>query len=66
MEGYGTPEECLKKNKDAGYDGIEFANIVMDADEFTDYYEELGIEYVTVVFSDTEQAFEEQLSKLIN
>ena len=55
-----------KKYKDAGYDGVECANIGMDAEEFADYIEELGLEYVAMVFCDTEQAFEEQLSELIN
>ena len=40
MEGYGTPKERLKKYKDAGYDGVECANIGMDAEEFADYIEE--------------------------
>ena len=62
MEGYGTPKERLKKYKDARYDGVECANIGMDAVEFAEYIEELGLEYVAMVFCDTEQAFEEPVS----
>ena len=66
MEGYGTPKERLKKYKDAGYDGAECLNIGMEAEEFADYFDELGLEYVAMVFCDTEQYFEEQLNELIN
>ena len=37
MEGYGSPKERLKKYKDAGYDGVECANIGMEAEKFADY-----------------------------
>ena len=34
MEGYGIPKERLKKYKDAGYDGVECANIGMEEEDF--------------------------------
>jgi hypothetical protein len=63
MVGYGSPKERLKKYIDAGYDGVECANIGMEAEKFADYIDELGLEYVAMVFCDTEQDFAEQLSK---
>ena len=66
MENFGDPKERLRMYKNAGYDGVECANIGMDAQEFADYTDELGLEYVAMVFCDTEKAFEEQLTELIN
>ena len=66
MENYGNPKERLKMYKNAGYDGVECANIGLDAREFANYIDELGLEYVAMIFCDTEQAFEEQLTEVIN
>ena len=52
MENFGNPKERLKMYKNAGYDGVECANIGMDAQEFADYTDELGLEYVAMVFCD--------------
>ena len=61
MEYLGDPPERLHKYKEAGYDGVECANIGMDPDEFSDLTGELGLDYVAMMFCDDEQAFRDQL-----
>ncbi|MFM1549872.1 MAG: sugar phosphate isomerase/epimerase family protein [Lentisphaeria bacterium] len=61
MEYLGDPSERLHKYKEAGYDGVECANIGMEPEEFSDLMGELDLDYVAMMFCDDEQAFRDQL-----
>jgi hypothetical protein len=62
MEHLGDMPERLKVYRDAGYDGVECANIGMDPEAFGLLTEDLGLDYVAMMFCDDEQAFARQLA----
>ena len=64
MEYLGDMKTRLRKYAEAGYDGVECANIGMDPDEFADITGELGLDYVAMMFCDDEQAFRAQLDEI--
>jgi sugar phosphate isomerase/epimerase len=64
MEHLGDMPTRLRTYKEAGYDGIECANIGMDPDAFGDLTGELGLDYVAMMFCDDEQAFRDQLNNV--
>ena len=57
MGNYGDMKVRLHKYADAGYDGLECADYGMEPDEFSDITNELGLEYVAMMFCDDEKAF---------
>ncbi len=61
MEHLGEPLTRLQTYKEAGYDGIECANIGMDPEPFADACDELGLEYIAMMFCATEEDFRRQL-----
>lgn len=64
MEYLGDMKNRLKHYAAAGYDGVECANIGMDPDEFADITGELGLDYVAMMFCDSEEDFREQLDNV--
>lgn len=61
MEYLGEPPRRLEIYKEAGYDGVECANIGMEPEAFSDKMGELGLDYVAMMFCDDEQQFRDQL-----
>ena len=61
MEHLGEMPDRLRAFAKAGYDGVECANIGMDPFEFGDLTAELGLDYVAMMFCDTEADFKTQL-----
>jgi len=64
MEYLGDMQTRLRIYAEAGYDGVECANIGMDPAEFADLTGELGLEYVAMMFCDTEDDFRQQLAAI--
>jgi|TARA_B100000809_G_scaffold264589_2_gene320835 hypothetical protein len=64
MEYLGDMKARLHKYAEAGYNGLECANIGMDPSEFGDITGELGLDYVAMMFCDDEQAFRDQLENV--
>lgn len=62
LEHLGDMSERLKVYRDAGYDGVECANIGMEPEAFGALTEELGLDYVAMMFCDDEEAFARQLA----
>ena len=62
MEYLGDMKTRLHTYAEAGYNGLECANIGMDPDEFADVTGELGLDYVAMMFCDDEQAFRDRES----
>ncbi|NKB99303.1 MAG: TIM barrel protein [Pseudomonadales bacterium] len=61
MEHLGEMPERLRAYAAAGYDGVECANIGMAPNEFSELTNELGLDYVAMMFCDDEDAFATQL-----
>jgi len=61
MEHLGDMPQRLRAYRDAGYDGVECANIGMDPNAFSEQTEALGLDYVAMMFCDDEEAFVRQL-----
>jgi sugar phosphate isomerase/epimerase len=64
MEHLGDMPARLRKYAEAGYDGVECANIGMDPVEFGELTAELGLDYVAMMFCDDEDAFRRQLDNV--
>ncbi|MDA1074432.1 MAG: hypothetical protein O3A63_06685, partial [Proteobacteria bacterium] len=64
MESRGTMQERLRQYAEAGYNGIECANVGIDPSEFGDLTHELGLDYVAMMFCDDEDAFRKQLEQV--
>ena len=64
MEYLGEMPDRLRRYAEAGYDGVECANIHMDPAAFGDLTGELGLDYVAMMFCDDEQAFRDQLDDI--
>ena len=64
MEYLGDMPKRLRAFADAGYDGVECANIGMEPSAFGDLTEELGLDYVAMMFCDDEDAFAKQLENV--
>jgi len=64
MEHIGDMPKRLRAFADAGYDGVECANIGMDPSAFGELTEELGLDYVAMMFCDDEDAFAKQLENV--
>ena len=64
MEYMGDMKTRLRNYAGAGYDGVECANIGMDPSEFSEITEELGLDYVAMMFCDTEEDFRQQLDNV--
>jgi hypothetical protein len=64
MEKLGPMSVRLRKYAEAGYNGIECANVGMDPAKFGDLSQELGLEYVAMMFCDNEEAFRCQLDDI--
>jgi len=64
MEYIGDMPKRLHAFADAGYDGVECANIGMDPSAFGELTGELGLDYVAMMFCDDEDAFAKQLENV--
>ena len=62
MEYLGDMSSRLRRFADAGYDGVECANIGMEPSAFGEITGELGLDYVAMMFCDDEEAFTRQLA----
>ena len=61
MEHLGEMPARLRAYAQAGYDGVECADIGMDPVEFGELTAQLGLDYVAMMFCDDEDAFRQQL-----
>ncbi len=62
MEHLGEMPERLRRYAEAGYDGVECANLGMPPEAFAERCAELGLVYVAMLFCDDEEAFRTQLA----